>query len=131
MCYLQMWLFTCHFAANFNIFFILRLKCPYCPMEQSPGDAKQIFFWGHKLLYVCDLENLNKRMFHCAVHTKENSCVLYESDAPEIFANIYCRCTDWKSSRCNICYRAFTVILVIISDQDTTPAVIQCRFFCT
>ncbi|XP_046772389.1 E3 ubiquitin-protein transferase RMND5A isoform X3 [Gallus gallus] len=21
-----------------------KLKCPYCPMEQSPGDAKQIFF---------------------------------------------------------------------------------------
>ena len=24
-----------------------RLKCPYCPMEQNPSDAKQIYFWCH------------------------------------------------------------------------------------
>lgn len=24
-----------------------RLKCPYCPMEQNPSHAKQIYFWYH------------------------------------------------------------------------------------
>lgn len=23
---------------------VLRLKCPYCPMEQNPSHAKQIYF---------------------------------------------------------------------------------------
>lgn len=29
------------------------LKCPYCPIEQSINDAKQIYFW---------LDNLNNRL---------------------------------------------------------------------
>jgi len=24
-----------------------RVKCPYCPVEQSPADARQIYFWNH------------------------------------------------------------------------------------
>jgi len=26
-------------------FTCFRVKCPYCPVEQYPVDAKQIFFW--------------------------------------------------------------------------------------
>lgn len=43
----------------FNVFFLVfRLKCPYCPMEQSPGDAKQIFFWrdNFNLRFVSETE---------------------------------------------------------------------------
>lgn len=29
-----------------SVLHLLRLKCPYCPMEQNPSDAKQIFFWS-------------------------------------------------------------------------------------
>lgn len=28
---------------------ICRLKCPYCPMEQNPSHAKQIYFWSSTL----------------------------------------------------------------------------------
>lgn len=36
-----------------------KLKCPYCPMEQSPGDAKQIFFWrdNFSLQFVSETES--------------------------------------------------------------------------
>lgn len=39
-------------------FLVFRLKCPYCPMEQSPGDAKQIFFWRNdfSLQFVSETE---------------------------------------------------------------------------
>lgn len=30
---------------NLNSFYVLRVKCPYCPVEQLPSDAKQVFFW--------------------------------------------------------------------------------------
>lgn len=26
------------------LFYVCRMKCPYCPMEQSPADAKLIYF---------------------------------------------------------------------------------------
>ena len=28
------------------LFSFFRVKCPYCPIEQSPSDARQIFFWS-------------------------------------------------------------------------------------
>lgn len=31
---------------------VLRLKCPYCPMEQNPSHAKQIYFWYRTLFFT-------------------------------------------------------------------------------
>ncbi len=49
----------------FFLIFFFRVKCPYCPIEQSPSDARQIFFWSPWRLNASCLQPntaVNKKM---------------------------------------------------------------------